>query len=97
VREAQLAGITPYVKRLAAYYAAQGLGTYMPKGYAWFDRVEVRLEGEWTGETQVLRVEFYERRVRQRYVEFAMSFSGFGGIPVVKLVTSTKTSPPAAP
>ena len=46
-KEAQLAGISPYVLRLAAHYAALGVGSYLPKGYAQFDRVEVFVKMPW--------------------------------------------------
>lgn len=89
---AKLAGITPYVLRLAAYYAAMGVGEYKPNGYAWFDKVIVRMLMPWTPgdhitqSTQVLVVEFMWEGVRRRYVEFAMTPAGFGGEPVMRLL-----------
>jgi hypothetical protein len=90
---AKLSGITPYVLRLAAYYAAMGVGLYAPRGYAWFDEVAVRELMPWTtGETptqstQILVVEFMHDKRRVRYVEFALTPAGWGGEPIVKLVT----------
>lgn len=91
--EAHRAGITPYVIRLAAYYAAQGVGEYYPKGYPWFDLVKVSLLMPWTesienpmASTQVLTVEFFQGSERKRYVEFAMVPAGFGGEPIMKQV-----------
>lgn len=90
--EAQLAGITPYVLRLASHYAALGIGTYKPKGYAQFDRVEVRVKMPWQpGETLnqsclILVVEFYAGEEMQRYVEFSLRPEGFSGKPVVRTV-----------
>jgi len=103
--EADRVGISAYHLRLAAYYAAQGIGTYHPKGYSWFDRVEVYIESHWTADKepeksmQVLRVEFYDAHVRLRYIEFGMVLAGFGGVPVLKLVTSKTRSklPPLPP
>lgn len=92
MNEVRLAGITPYVLRLAAYYASMGIGTYRPKGYAGFDRVEVRVLLPWkAGETLtenalILAVEFYQADERVRYVEFALTPAGFGGKPIVRLV-----------
>lgn len=89
--EAQLAGVTPYVARLAAHYAALGIGTYKPKGYSQFDRVEVRIKMPWqTGETLttsclIIVVEFYAGEEMQRYVEFALTPSGFSGKPILKV------------
>lgn len=85
-------GITPYFLRLAAHYAALGLGEYHPQGYAQFDRVGVRLAMPWqanpnpTESMQVLVVEFYSGKEVIRYVEFAMIPAGFGGKPIVSLV-----------
>lgn len=91
--EAQLAGITPYVLRLAAYYACLGVGTYKPKGYSQFDRVEVRVKMPWqagellTESCLILAVEFFANDELQRYVEFALSPAGFSGKPIVRSVT----------
>lgn len=88
--EAQLAGISPYVLRLAAHYACLGVGTYLPKGYAQFDRIEVVLKQPWqpndhfTESCLVLEVAFYSGCVKQRYVEFSLRPDGFGGIPIVR-------------
>lgn len=92
-KEARLAGISPYVLRLAAHYASLGVGTYRPKGYGQFDRVEVRLKHPWTpGEslTQsclILTVEFFNGAALERYIDFAVSPAGFSGKPVVHDVT----------
>ena len=89
--EAQHLGITPYVLRLAAYYACLGVGTYQPKGYG-FDRVEVLERMPWKPDadpmksTLILAVEFYAGKHRQRFVEFALTPAGFGGDPIVKVV-----------
>lgn len=90
--EAQLAGISPYVLRLAAHYACLGVGTYRPKGYAQFDRVEVVLKQPWqpndhfTESCLVLEVGFYVGQEQQRYIEFALTPAGFSGKPVVRAV-----------
>lgn len=90
--EQQLAGISPYVLRLAAYYAALGVGTYRPKGYAQFDRIEVRVKMPWqpgaffTESCLILEVAFFSSNEMQRYVEFALTPAGFSGIPVVREV-----------
>lgn len=90
--EAQLAGITPYVLRLASHYACLGVGTYKPQGYSQFDRVEVRVKMPWQpGETitqscLILVVEFYAGDEVQRYVEFALTPAGFSGKPIMRSV-----------
>jgi hypothetical protein len=100
-KEQQLAGITPYVLRLSAYYAALGVGTYRPKGYAQFDRVEVRVKQPWqpgqlfTESCLILVVEFFSYDALQRYVEFALTPAGFSGKPVVQLVPAPDVEPPA--
>lgn len=89
-KEAQLAGITPYVLRLAAHYASLGVGTYKPKGYSAFDRVEVRIKMPWqpgellTESCMILVVEFFSFDTLQRYIEFALTPAGFSGKPVVR-------------
>lgn len=90
--EAQKIGISPYVMRLAAYYACLGVGTYQPKGYQ-FDRVEVLERMPWQANsadpmksTLILAVEFYAGKHRQRFVEFALTPAGFGGDPIVRAV-----------
>jgi len=89
-KEQQLAGITPYTLRLSAYYAALGVGTYRPKGYAQFDRVEVRVKMPWqpgalfTESCLVLEVAFYIGEDKLRYVEFSLRPDGFGGVPIVR-------------
>lgn len=91
-KEQQLAGITPYVLRLASHYACLGVGTYRPKGYSNFDRVEVRVKMPWqpgklfTESCLILVVEFFSYDVMQRYVEFALTPAGFSGKPIVKEV-----------
>jgi hypothetical protein len=91
--EAQRLGITPYWLRLAAYYACLGVGTYTPKGYSQFDRVEVLERMPWQADvedpmksTLILAVEFYNGKRRLRFVEFALLPAGFGGDPIVKLI-----------
>ena len=89
-KEQHRQGITPYVLRLAAHYAALGVGTYKPKGYAQFDRVEVVLKQPWqpsdvfTESCLILEVAFYSGETQQRYVEFAVTPAGFSGRPVVR-------------
>ena len=101
--ELQKTGITPYVLRLAAYYAAMGVGTYKPKGYSWFDRVEVNLEHPWVAaddpleSTQVIRVSFYEGSERQRYVELLYRIAGFGGKHLLRLISDESKPPPQVP
>lgn len=91
-KEQQLAGITPYVLRLASYYACLGVGTYRPRGYAQFDRVEVRVKQQWqpspvfSESCLILVVEFFSLNVLQRYVEFALTPAGFSGKPIVQEV-----------
>ena len=91
-KEAQLAGISPYVLRLASHYAALGVGSYLPKGYAQFDRVEVFVKMPWqpgaffTESCLILEVAFFLGSDKMRYVEFALSPAGFSGVPVVKEV-----------
>lgn len=91
-KEQQLAGITPYVLRLASYYACLGVGTYRPQGYAQFDRIEVRVKQPWQPSSVfsesclILAVEFFSLNVLQRYVEFALTPAGFSGKPIVKEV-----------
>lgn len=91
-KEAQLAGITPYVLRLASYYACLGVGTYKPKGYSQFDHIEVRVKMPWkpaeafTESCLILVVEFYYVGEMLRYVEFALTPAGFSGVPLVTLV-----------
>ena len=98
MKEAQLAGITPYVLRLAAYYAALGVGEYHPRGYAQFDCVTVRELFPWrpgptpTESALVLIVEFFHQNHRLRYVEFALTPAGFGGDPVMQLLPGNKKS-----
>jgi hypothetical protein len=90
--EAHLAGISPYVLRLAAHYAALGVGTYLPNGYAQFDRVEVSVKLPWqpgasfTESCLILEVAFFSLDVCLRYVEFALTPAGFGGRPVISVV-----------
>lgn len=90
--EAQRLGITPYVLRLAAYYACLGVGTYQPPGHPWFDRVEVLERMPWQANPDplksalILAVEFYAGKHRQRFVEFALTPAGFGGDPIVKVI-----------
>jgi hypothetical protein len=90
--EAQKIGISPYVMRLASYYACLGIGTYQPKGYS-FDRVEVLERMPWQADSTdpmksalILAVEFYAGKHRQRFVEFALTPAGFGGDPIIKAV-----------
>lgn len=90
--EAHLVGISPYILRLASYYATLGVGTYQPNGYP-FDRVEVLERMPWQPNaedamksTLIISVEFYSGKHRQRFVEFALTPAGFGGEPIVKLV-----------
>lgn len=91
-KEQQLAGITPYVLRLASYYACLGVGTYRPKGYAQFDRIEVRVKQPWqpgvlfTESCLILAVEFFSNDEMLRYVEFALTPAGFSGKPIIKEV-----------
>lgn len=102
-KEQQLAGITPYVLRLAAYYAALGVGTYRPRGYAQFDRIEVRVKQPWqpgelfTESCLILVVEFFSSGEMLRYVEFALTPAGFSGKPVVQLVPEITPEPAAPP
>lgn len=90
--EAHLAGISPYVLRLAAHYAALGVGTYRPKGYAQFDRIEVSVKMGWqpspvfTESCLILEVAFFSSNEQLRYVEFALTPAGFSGKPVVRAV-----------
>lgn len=90
--EQQLAGITPYTIRLAAYYACLGVGTYLPKGYAAFDKIVVSVKMPWqpgasfTESCLVLEVVFFNHDVQLRYVEFSLRPDGFAGTPVVRLV-----------
>jgi len=89
-KEQQLAGITPYVLRLAAHYACLGVGTYRPKGYAQFDRVEVIVKQPWqpspvfTESCLILEVGFFLGETKLRYVEFSLRPDGFGGLPILK-------------
>ena len=91
-KEQQLAGITPYVLRLASYYACLGVGTYRPKGYAQFDRIVVRFKQPWqpgvlfTESCLILAVEFFSNDEMLRYVEFALTPAGFSGKPIIKEV-----------
>ena len=94
-KESQLQGITPYLLRLASHYAALGIGVYRPKGYAQFDRIEVRQLAPWTPgpvgssiteSMMVLIVEFYQDERRTKYVEFALSPAGFGGDPILQRI-----------
>lgn len=90
--EAQLAGISPYTLRLAAHYACLGAGTYLPKGYAQFDRVEVFVKMPWqpgqsfTDSCLILEVAFFLGAAKTRYIEFAMTPAGFSGTPIVRAV-----------
>jgi len=92
IKEQQLAGISPYVLRLASHYACLGVGTYRPKGYAQFDRVEVSVKMGWqpspvfTESCLILEVAFFSFDVKLRYVEFALTPAGFGGVPIMKEV-----------
>ena len=96
MNEAQLAGITPYVLRLAVYYAALGTGEYKPKGYSSFDRVVVRELLPWHPQVQtlILVVEFFRGETRERFVEFSLTVAGFGGKPVVTLLPGGKSEVP---
>ncbi len=102
-KEQQRQGISAYVLRLSAHYAALGVGTYKPHGYAQFDRIEVRVKQPWqpgelfTESCLILVVEFFSLDVLQRYVEFALTPAGFSGKPVVQLVPSLPPEPPAPP
>jgi hypothetical protein len=101
--ELQKTGITPVVLRISAFYAAMGVGTYAPKGYSWFDRVEVKLEHPWVAaddpleSTQVIRVSFYTGSERQRYVEFMYRFAGFGGKHLLRLISDESKPLPRDP
>ena len=87
------AGVTAIILRQAAYYAALGVGSYRPKGYALFDRVEV-VEGiPWETNTKnlmdstmLIRVEFFLGTHRFRWIEFNMIPTGFGGDPIMKQI-----------
>lgn len=100
-KEQHLAGITPYVLRLASYYACLGVGTYRPKGYAQFDRIAVSIKQPWqpgelfTESCLILVVEFFSLGELLRYVEFALTPAGFSGKPVVHLVPAAPPEPPA--
>jgi hypothetical protein len=91
-KEAQLAGITPYFLRVSSYYACLGVGTYTPKGYSNFDKVEVRVKMPWqpsenfTESCLILVVEFFSYDVLQRYVEFSLCPAGFSGKPILREV-----------
>lgn len=93
-KEQQLAGITPYVLRLASYYACLGVGTYLPRGYAQFDRVEVTVKQPWqpsadfTKSCLILEVAFMQGNEQLRYVEFALTPAGFSGRPIAQLLSS---------
>jgi len=90
--EQQLAGITPYILRLASYYACLGVGTYSPVGYAAFDKVVVSVKLPWVAKEAfsesclILEVVFFNHDVQLRYVEFALTPAGFAGLPIVKVV-----------
>ena len=90
---AQLLGITPYILRLASYYACLGLGVYVPQGYAQFDKVVVDVAMPWKPDEQnalnsmlVLRVAFYKGDHRYKFIEFGLRPEGFGGDPIVREV-----------
>jgi hypothetical protein len=91
-KEQQRQGITPYVLRLSAYYACLGVGTYHPRGYAQFDRIDVSVKQPWqpgeafTASCLILEVAFFSLDERLRYVEFALTPAGFGGAPVLRAV-----------
>lgn len=95
-KEQQLQGITPYVLRLASYYACLGVGTYRPRGYAQFDRIEVRVKQPWqpgelfTESCLILVVEFFSSDELLRYVEFALTPAGFSGKPIVRIAATTE-------
>ena len=75
--------------RLAAYYAALGIGEFYPEGYGNFNKVVVRELMPWNADalTTILIVEFFQGSKRERYVEFSLTVAGFGGAaPVVRLV-----------
>jgi hypothetical protein len=67
-----------------------GIGTYYPKGYSQFDRVEVGVKQPWqpgklfTESCLILEVAFFSSNEMLRYVEFALTPAGFGGRPIVK-------------
>lgn len=91
--EAQLAGITPLVLRTANYYAMLGIGSYAPKGYGSFDRVEVLVKEPFEMDSSyishscsMLRVEFWQGKELQRAVDFVVAVAGFSGRPIVKEV-----------
>lgn len=90
--EIALQGVTPWVLRTAAFYAACGCGEYYPKGYQ-FDRVVVSIKMPWAANTEnplqsilVLEVAFYAGPNRQRAIEFMLQPCGFSGPHIVKLV-----------
>ena len=94
-REAQLAGITPLVLRTANHYSMLGVGTYLPKGYASFDRVEVRVKEPFEMDSSyishscsVLVVEFWQGEQLERSVDFVVAVAGFSGRPIMASVPS---------
>ena len=89
MKEAHRVGVTPYLLRLAVYYAAKGLGAYAPDGDALYDGIVVRELMPWkmgdtlTESCMILSVDFYQGNERVRWVEFALTPAGFGGSPIL--------------
>ena len=87
--EAHRVGITPFLLRLAAHFAAKGIGEYKPDGDSIYDKVIVRELMPWqpgehfTESCLILSVDFYAGGEKQRFVEFSLRPEGFGGKPII--------------
>lgn len=90
-------GLTPIYTRLAANYMQKGVGTY-PCDKFGYDTVRVICDTDWNNHahdgappaySMVLRVEFYTRNRRRKWVDFRINLAGGGGEPAVRVVSLT--------
>jgi hypothetical protein len=99
MKEAHRAGITPYLLRLAAHYAAKGIGEHKPLDTV-YDKVIVRELMPWqpgehfTESCLILSVDFYAHGEKLRFVEFSLRPEGFGGKPII---SETRLDPEQSP
>lgn len=85
-------GLTNIVKRLAYFYMLKGIGEY-PMENAWFDLARVEEFCPWQPSIvdpeeygAGIRVSFFCKGYRVRFVEFRVRCAGGGGDEVIKLI-----------
>jgi len=86
-------GFTPAFLRIAFYYLRLGEGVYHPANHPHYDRIIVRefyefgenprFPGEYAGG---MIVEFFQRNVRVKFVEFRAQVVGCGGDPIIRVM-----------